>query len=236
VAHEAQPTIGKKVWDAKYAGPDGAFAEGRAKYRLLPATPSDRIAWASTLYSELTRRLLEAKKGDLYALLLAVRNGIMLWSQVWFFKVRRDFPATYREQLGPDGCETISAILNMWSKIPIIGGNHYKMSAIVYVTAAYNAPITEGGHTHAHACITRAGILRGENGYNYLLEALQCVGAITDRNQRARVYRGAARLYKNVYLDSVTALLLIKEAMAIPDLSEDVIYKNQETYDAIMCS
>lgn len=229
MAHEDQPTVGQKVWAGKYEGPDGAFAKGHDIYKASLRLNKDRVAWASTLYSELTRRMLEAKKGNIKSLLLLLRNGAYLYPHMAHF--RRDLNAP---QMTPARCETIAAILGRWSKVPIFGGSGYTKAAISYAHRVFDVPQEPGGHMRALAALTLANIIRGRRGSEYLHLALVDASAIADINQRSRVYRGAAILLLDAYDDVTQARQLIDKAIGIPGLAEDVIFKNQGAYERIV--
>lgn len=227
MAHEHQPGIGQKIFDGEFEGPDGAFLQGLTQYVGSDRKEEARLAWASTLYSQLTGLLPRVKKLDRVALRLALRDILQLHAQVRYFRQRADEDDIFFQTATAAQCETAGSILHRWSRIPLLGGRSYLQASLSYARKAYETPELVGGHTRALAALLLADIYGGYSGGDYLNNAVRLAARIENPDYRSRVYRGAALVAFRRTDGDLAAEYLIDQALQVEGVSRDVANKNE---------
>ena len=220
-------------WEGDYRGHSGTLARDLQAYRQARTLQNLRaeIPWQSTLYSAANRARL-----DLWRPQAVVRVFWVLshWRPIaQLFISRADVPG-YIQSLCASDCEVIGANLLGYSRIPVLGGARARDGALRYALEANSQSVADvGGHVFELSALTlgRIDVLNGNlsSAREHLSGAQRDVPAITDRDQRARVYRGIAELTMSVYGGSPVACLDATEALdaadAIPGIGADVRYK-----------
>jgi len=215
--------IGSQIWSGDYFGSRGALARAQRAYREGSKRISERVAWASALYSALTRVYPAAKRGDPTALARMAWCLQHLAPQVrWFMDPLPNLSA--------DQCDVVSTILCRWSQIPFLGHRSHLARAEYLALRAVSglAKIPAEHHTHALACLTLAKILdiRGDkkSAAHYFEMACILAPKVANANQQSRIWRKLASL-----APANDARAFLDHADAVPGIGADVRVKNIET-------
>jgi hypothetical protein len=199
--HDHSSEISRKVWSGEYLGKYGALALGKTQYEEM----GDRVAWMSTLYSALTRLLIEARRGDLRAFSAALWCVKELFPLVSAFRMFAESNQYEFERYTPAQCDVIATVLFRFATILPVGYWRYVAAAKQYASFAQDrAPIARNPETAAFSSLTLARIelftIRKQGGStqrdvpNLIEYAMQAADHIESLNQRSRAYRGIAEV------------------------------------------
>lgn len=195
--HPEGSTLSRDIWDRKYWGSHGVLSQQKAEFKKFHGL-EESIAWMSILDSALASVLPRARRLNPLALLHAFWCVRQLKPRVvWLWDL---IPTRVFRELSAEQCQVVSDIVLRWSSVPLYGGDTWLDCADKYADTALSRGSTVS-HTKPLAYMTLAYIHLKKDPERGLGVAKEClrkvqtpVLAITDNNQRARVYREMAEL------------------------------------------
>jgi len=240
-----EQSINDAIWSGNYWGPNGAIARAQREYEApginfayesSEELVEKEMVYMNALYSAFGRVYPSARKG----------NPLALWRVAYAVFHLHPFLAAYADYaetksqgtLSADRMEMLGAMLVKYASVPFFGGHTFRDAAVTYAVAAQRLTQHDPtSHTAALAALTlaRADIaVEGTQGRSreHLRYAERQSVNVTDANQRARILRSLAELWKELG-ETDRARTLIRHAQEVPGIGDDVREKIQEVKKTI---
>lgn len=235
-----EQTIAEAIWSGNHWGRNGAIARARREYEapgfnFAYESPEElvekRLVYVNALYSAFSRVYPAARRG----------NPRAAWRMAYTLFHLHPFLASYagdaeiesQGTLSADRMEMLGAMLVKYAGVPLLGGHAFREAAVEYAKAALRLTQNDlSSHTAALAALTLARAdmdVEGRSGCSreHLRFAERQSVGVKDANQRARILRSLAELWKELG-ETERARTLIAHAEAVPGIGDDVRQKIQD--------